>query len=209
MKIRMMNSKLKPLVKIELEKLKKSGIIYPIKHSDWISNPVVMRKKIGEIQMCVDFRDINKSSVKDNYTFPKMEFLIQKFTGFSFMSMLDCFFGYNQVLVAKEDKVETTFIIPYETYAYAQMTIGLKNVGVTFQRDMDHAFEGLIGQFMEDYRDDLIVHSKKKNEHIHHLRKVFERCILYGVSLNLKKGLFFVTEGKLLEHVTSRSDALT
>jgi ribonuclease HI len=66
-KIRMMNPKLKPLVKIELEKLKKDGIIYPIRHSDWLSNPVVVRKKTGEIQMCVDFRDLNKASVKDNY----------------------------------------------------------------------------------------------------------------------------------------------
>ena len=72
-----MNPNLKPLVKVELEKLKKSRIIYPIRHSDWISNPVIVRKNIGEIWMCVDFRDINKSSVKDNYPLPNMEFLLQ------------------------------------------------------------------------------------------------------------------------------------
>jgi hypothetical protein len=54
-KIRMMNPKLKPLVKIELEKLKKVGIIYPIRHSGWLSNPVIVRKKTGEIWMFVDF----------------------------------------------------------------------------------------------------------------------------------------------------------
>jgi hypothetical protein len=87
---------------------------------------------------------------------------------------------------------------------YAQMPFGLKNVGATFQRDMDHAFEGLIGKFMENYQDDLTVHSKTRNEHIHHLRKVFERCRLYGVSLNPKKCLFVVVEGKLLGHIVCK-----
>jgi len=76
-KIRMMNPKLKPLVKIELEKLKKVGIIYPIKHSFWLSNLVIVRKKTTEIQMCVDFRDLNKESIKDNYILLNIEFLLQ------------------------------------------------------------------------------------------------------------------------------------
>jgi hypothetical protein len=50
-------------------------------------------------------------------------------------------------LVVEEDREKTTFITPWETYAYARMPFGLKNVGATFQRDMDHAFEGLIGKF--------------------------------------------------------------
>jgi hypothetical protein len=63
-KIRMMNPKLKPLVKIELEKLEKERIIYPIRHSDWLSNPVIVRKNTEDIRMCVDFRDFNKASIK-------------------------------------------------------------------------------------------------------------------------------------------------
>jgi hypothetical protein len=69
---------------------------------------------------------------------------------------------------------------------------------------MDHAFNGLIGNFMEDYQDDLTVHSQKREDHIHHLRKVFERCRLYGVSLNPKKCLFIVTQGKLLGHIVCK-----
>ena len=92
--------------------------------------------------MC-GFRDLSKSSVKDNYPFPNMEFLLQQVMGSACMSMLDDFFGYNQFLVVEEDR-ETTFITPWETYAYAWMPFGLKNAVATFQRDMDHAFEGLI-----------------------------------------------------------------
>jgi hypothetical protein len=181
-KIRIMNPKLKPSIKIELEKLKKVGIIYLIRHSGWLSNLVVVRKKTGEIWMCVDFRDLNKSSIKDNYPLPNMEFLLQQVTGSACMSMLDGFSVYSQVFVAEEDREKTSFIRPWETYAYDQMPFGIDNVGDMFHRDMDHAFEGFIGKFMVDYQDDLTVHSKTRNEHIHHLRKVFDRCILYGFS---------------------------
>jgi hypothetical protein len=104
-------------------------------------------------------------------------------------------------LVAKQDKSKTTFITPCETYAYARMPFGLKNAGATFQKAMDHAFNKLIGTFMEGYQDDLTVHSKKREDHIHHLRKVFERCRLNNVFRNPKKCLFFVTQGKLLGHI--------
>jgi hypothetical protein len=197
-KIRMMNPKLKPLIKVELEKLKNVGIIYPIRHSDWLSNPVVVRKKTGEIRLCVDFRDLNKASIKDNYPLPNMEFILQQVTGSACMSMLDGFSRYNQVLVAEEDRPKTTFITPWETYVYAHMPFGLKNIGATFQRAMDHTFKDLIGRFMVDYQDDLTVHSKAREEHIHHLRQVFERCRSYGVSLNPKKCLFVVYEGKFV-----------
>jgi hypothetical protein len=203
-KIRMMNPKLKPLVKIELEKLEKAGIIYPIRNSNWISNPVIVRKNTGDIWMCVDFRDLNKASIKDNFPLPNMEFLLQKFIGSACMSMLDGFSGYNQVLVAEEDREKTTFITPWETYAYARMPFGLRNVGATFQRDMDHAISGFIGKFLEDYQDDLTVHSKKREDHIHHLREDFERCRLYDISLNSRKCLFVVTQGKLLGHVVCK-----
>jgi hypothetical protein len=154
--------------------------------------------------MCVYFRDLNKSIVKDNYHFPNMEFLLQQVTGSSCMSMLDGFSGYNQVLVVEEDRAKTAFITPWETYAYARMPFGLKNVGAMFQRAMDHSFDGLIGKFTVDYQDDLMVHSKTRSDHIHHLGKVFDRSRLYGVSLNSKKCLFFVIEGKLLGHVVCK-----
>jgi hypothetical protein len=109
-KIRMMNPKLKPMVKIELEKLKKARIIYPIRHLDWLSNLVIVRKKTREIRMCVSFRDLNKASIKDNFPLPNMNFLLQNVTGSAYMSMVDGFLRYNQVLVAEEDRKKTTFI---------------------------------------------------------------------------------------------------
>ena len=118
--------------------------------------------------------------------------------------MLDGFSSYNQGLVVEEDKAKTSFITPWETYAYARIPFGLKNVEATFKRAMYHVFSGLIGKFMDDYEYDLTVHSKTRGDHIHHLRKVFDRCKLYGVSLNPKKCLFIVTQGKLLGHIVCK-----
>jgi hypothetical protein len=89
-----------------------------------------------------------------------MEILLQQGIGSTLMSMLDVFSGYNQVLVAEEDMLKNTFITPWDTYAYVNMPFGLKNVGATFQRVMDHAFKDLIGKFMVNYQDDLNIHSR-------------------------------------------------
>ena len=155
---------------------------------------MIVRNKTKEKWMCVDFKDLNKESVKDNYPLPNMNFLLQQVTRSACMSMLDGFSGYNQVLVAEEDREKTTFITPWETYAYNRIPFGLKNAGATFHRAMDHAFKGLIGKSMADYQDDLTVHSKTRGDHIHHLRKVLDKCRLYVVSLNQKKCIFFVTQ---------------
>jgi len=68
---------------------------------------------------------------------------------------------------------------------------------------MDHAFKDLIERFMVNYQDDLTIHSKIREKHILHLRGVFERCILYGISLNPKKCLFADSKGNILGHIVN------
>jgi hypothetical protein len=104
----------------------------------------------------------------------------------------------------EEDMPNNSFITPWETYDYACMPFGLNKVGATFQWAMDHAFIHLIKNIMVDYQDDVAVHSKTREEHIHHWRKFFEKCRLYGISLNLKKCLFIVYEVNLLGHIVSK-----
>lgn len=117
-KPRMMNLKLKPLVKLELEKIEKARIIFSIRHSEWVSNLVVVRLKNREIHLCVDFRDLNQALLKDNYPFPNMESLLQQVTRSKIMSMLDGFLGYNQVLMVEEDKYKTAFSTPWGMHAF-------------------------------------------------------------------------------------------
>ena len=87
---------------------------------------------------------------------------------------------------------------------YLRMSFGLMNVGTTFQRAMDFAFRDLIQKIIEIYQDDLTVVSKDRKDHLSHLSIVFERCRKYGISLNPKKFVFGIDEGKLLGHVASQ-----
>jgi hypothetical protein len=87
-----------------------------------VANLVPVRKKNGEIQLCVDFRNLNKSSRKDNYPLPKMEHILQRVTGASRMSMIDGFSGYNQVFFLPEDREKTTFTTPWGTFMCAKMS---------------------------------------------------------------------------------------
>jgi hypothetical protein len=118
--------------------------------------------------------------------------------------MLDGFCDYNQVLVLEEDRPKITFLTTWGTYAYVKIPFRLKNAGSTFQRAMDHVFKYFIGKFMVDYQDDLMVYSKSREIHIINIRRIFESCRMYGVSLNPKKCLFSVTKGEFPGHVVSK-----
>jgi hypothetical protein len=203
-KLRKMHPKLEPTVKKELNKLLNAKIIFPVRHTQWVSNLVPVRKKSGEIRLCVDFRNLNRASDKDNYPIPPMEQILQQVSGSERLSLLDGFSGYNQVLMSPSDQLKTTFRTPWGTYAYRKMPFGLINVGATFQRAMDIAFHGLLNQSVVVYLDDVTIFSKNKKDHLSHLRVVLERCRKYGISLNPKKSFFVVEKGKLLGFIVSK-----
>ena len=87
-------------------------IIVPLRYSSWVSNLVPVRKKNGEIRLCVDFRNPNRSSLKDNYPLPKIEQVLQQVVGAQRISMVDCFSVYNQIAMHPDDKEKTAFTTP-------------------------------------------------------------------------------------------------
>jgi hypothetical protein len=137
-KLRQINPILFPVVEKEVKKLLDAKIIVPLRYSDWEANLVPVRKKSGEIILCVDFRNINKSSLRDNYPLPKMDHVLDKVVGSNKMSMIDGFLGYNQIAVTKKDKEKTTFTTPWGAFMYEKMPFGLMNAGDTFQRAYGH-----------------------------------------------------------------------
>jgi hypothetical protein len=202
--LRKYHPSLEPLMYQELKKLLDAKIIFQVRHSAWVANLVPVRKKSGEIRLCVDFRNLNRASEKDNYPVPPMEQLLQTVSGSEIFSLLDGFSGYNQVLVSEDDRLKTTFQTKWGTFSYKHMPFGLINIGETFQRAMDIAFRGLINKCVVVYLDDVTIYSKNKEDHIQHLTQIFERCRKYGISLNPKKTIFGVEEGKLLGHIISQ-----
>lgn len=156
--------------------------------------------------MC-DFGKLNLSSLKDNYCLPNMEAMSQRVTSSKLMSMMDDFFGYNQVTVQELEQFKTIFTTPWGNYVYVRMPFALTNTGETFQRVVDVVFVEFINKFLVVYQDDLTAYSKKE-DHCLHLEKIFTRALEYGVSLNLRKFFFGVTKGKLLGHLFSKEPVL-
>eukprot|EP00253_Pinus_taeda_P007980 PITA_07980 len=170
----------------------------------WISNLVPVQKKTGEIRLCIDFRNLNKVFLKDNYPLPKMDHILQRVVGASRMSLLEGYSRYNQILVHEDDRDKTTFTTLWGTFHYTKMSFSLKNVGATFQQAMDIAFANEKDVFLVVYLDDLTIFSNSDEEHLYHLKIVFQRCEKYGISLNPKKSLFAMDEEKLLGHIISK-----
>jgi hypothetical protein len=131
---------------------------------------VPIRKKSGEIRLCVHFRNLNQSSLKDNYPLPKMDHVLEKVVGAKKMSMIYGFSGYNQIVVHKDDKEKNSFTTSWGTFMYNKMPFGLMNARDTLQRVMDIAFISKREKFVAIYLDDLTVLSNSYAEHLVHLK---------------------------------------
>lgn len=118
--------------------------------------------------------------------------------------MLDDFSGYKQIQLDEADQFKTTFTTPWGTFAYSRMPFGLINAGATFKRAINVIFGDLKDKIIVVYLDDLTVFFKKREDHIKDFERVLQRCRNHGVSLNPKKSVFCVIEGKLLGHIVSQ-----
>ena len=132
-KLRRINPMLLPLIEKEVRKLFDAKIIVSLRFSKWVANLVPVRKKNGEIRLCIDFRNLNRVSLKDNYPLPKMDHILQRVVGSQRISILDGFSGYNQIIMHPKDQEKTTFTTPWGTFMYSKMPFGLINAGATFQ----------------------------------------------------------------------------
>ena len=126
-KLRIINPVLMPLIEKEVKRMYEAQTIAPIRYSDWVSNLVPTRKKIGEIRLYIYFKNLNKVSLKDNYPLPKMDHILQRVVGSSRISLLDGFSRYNQILVQPEDQTKNTFTTPWGTFMYLKIPFGLMN----------------------------------------------------------------------------------
>jgi hypothetical protein len=189
-------------IKLEVEKLLKAGFIYPVALTEWVSNPIPIDKKGGSIRICVDYRDINKACPKDNFPTPFIDQIIDDCASSEIFSLMDGFFGYNQINITPEDQHKTAFICPWDTFAYRKLPFSLKNAGATFQRAMSYAFHD-IKHIVQPYLDDFPAHSLRRVYHPTHLRAIFVRCRFYHIRLNPHKCVFCVESGCFLGFIVS------
>nr|XP_027083616.1 uncharacterized protein LOC113705912 [Coffea arabica] len=161
-------------------------------------------KKSGEVRVCVDYRDLNKGSPKDDFSLPNIHFLLDNTVGHEIESFGDCFVGYHQILMAEEHREKISFITSWGIFCYRVMSFELKNAGATYQRIMTILFHDMIHKEMEVYVNDIIIKSKKVENHLVDLKKLFERLMKYNLELNPAKCAFEAPAGKLLGFIVSK-----
>jgi hypothetical protein len=152
--------------------------------------------------MCIDFTDLNKACPKDSYPLPRIDQLVDATAGYELLS-LDAFSGYNQIKMYSADEEKTSFITDYGTYCYTVMPFGLKTAEATFQRGADMIFEPPLGRTVEVYVDDILVKSKRREDHVSDLKAAFDLMRQHNMRLNPEKCAFGVASGKFLGYMVT------
>jgi hypothetical protein len=171
-------------VKEEVDQLLQARFIQPCHYADWVSNIVPVEKKsTGKIWICVDFRNLNRATPKDEYLMPIADLFIDSTSGNKVISFLDGNKGYDQIFMAKEDVNKTMFryLGFVGLFEWVVMTFGLKNTGATYQRATNLIFHDLLRVLMEAYIDDVVVKSVGFKEHMADLKLSLERMKKYGL----------------------------
>jgi len=192
----------KKVIDAEVNKMLKDGIIQP-SCSPYASEVVMVPKKTGDWRFCIDYRALNKITVKDKYPLPRISDLLRSIKSSKYFVALDLRAGYWQIPMAQEAVKYTAFRCFRGLYEFVLMPFGLTNAPATFQRVMDFLFGDLRFGGVLAYLDDILVHSPSFGETLSLLRKVFERLRAAGLTLNLPKSHFFPRKlqylGQILE----------
>ena len=165
-------------VKVELDLLKELEILVP-STSAWGSPIVPVAKGHGGVRVCVDFRRVNKLTVKDSYHIPLVAEIVERVGKVQVLSKLDLSKGFYQVKLADEVRAKTAIVTQFGKLEFTRMPFGLVNATSTFQRLMDLVLEGLT-DFCSAYVDDILIHSKDWASHLEHLDIVWSGASASG-----------------------------
>ena len=183
------DSEKREIMKKEIKKLKEMGWIRKA-HGPWASPVVMVKKKDGEIRFCVDYRKINAITTTDAHPLPRIEELLEQFSESKWFSSIDLASGYHQIKMKESDIEKTAFTCCFGLYEYIVMPFGLKNAPPTFQRMMNELFMDYLYDWMVVYIDDILIYSKTFEEHMEHLKIVFDILRKANLMMKLKKCKF-------------------
>ena len=190
----------KETIEKHIEDMLHRNVIQP-SVSPWASPVVLVPKSDGSSRFCVDFRKVNKITKKDSYPLPLISESLDALGGAKFFSSLDLVSGYWQVEMDPASREKTAFVTHAGLYEYTTMPFGLCNAPGTFQRLMECVLRGLNWQIALIYLDDVLVYSQNFEDHLHHLRLVFDRFREAGLKLKPSKCHFGQKEVNYLGHV--------
>ncbi|GKA36823.1 putative reverse transcriptase domain-containing protein, partial [Tanacetum coccineum] len=157
----------------QLQELADRGFIRP-STSPWGAPVLFVKKKDGSFRMCIDYRELNKLTVKNRYPLPMIDDLFNQLQGSSVYSKIDLRSGYHQLRVRDEDIPKTAFRTRYEHYEFQVMPFGLTNAPAVFMDLMNRVCKPYLDKFVIVFIDDILIYSYNKEEHVNHLRIILE-----------------------------------
>ena len=194
----------KAVIDRHIENMLKLDVIEP-SYSPWASPIVIVKKKSGEDRFCIDYRKLNSLSKRDAFPIPRIDDTLDMLAGSKYFTHLDFKSGYWQIEVAPEDREKTAFVCSSGLYQWKTMPFGLTSAPGTFQRCMSIILSGLQWKTCLVYLDDVLIFSSNFNEHLDHIREIFQRLRIANLKLNPKKCSFCKPEVTYLGHVVSRN----
>ena len=171
--------------------------------SPWGAPVLFVRKKDGSFRLCVDYRELNKVTVKNKYPLPRIDDLFDQLQGSRVYSKIDLQSGYHQLRIKPEDVQKTAFRTRYAHYEFTVMPFGLTNAPAAFMSLMNRVFQGCLDRFVVIFIDDILVYSRSDEEHAEHLRAVLQILREEKLYARLKKCDFWLREVAFLGHVIS------
>jgi len=153
--------------------------------------------------MCIDYRALNKLTLKNKYPLPRIDDLLDNLAGAKHFTSLDLTSGYHQIGLNPSDWEKTAFNTHIGKFEWRVLPFGLCNAPAIFQATMNRVFAGQLNRFVCVYLDDILVYSRTEAEHIKHLRIVLDVLRRHDYKAKLAKCEFFKQELKFLGHIVS------
>ncbi|GJR32169.1 putative reverse transcriptase domain-containing protein [Tanacetum coccineum] len=184
----------------QLQELSDKGFIRP-SSSPWGAPVLFVKKKDGSLRMCIDYRELNKLTVKNRYPLPRIDDLFDQLQGSSVYSKIDLRSGYHQLRVREEDISKTAFRTRYGHYEFQVMPFGLTNAPAVFMDLMNRVCKPYLDKFVIVFIDDILIYSKNKQEHEEHLKIILELLKKEELYAKFSKCEFWIPKVQFLGHV--------